>query len=231
MASCMALPRQGHLEQLFHIFAYLKTHHNSEMVFDPSEPTIEETSFEREDWKHTVYGNCSEEIPPNAKPPRGYGFKIRAFVDSDHAGDSVTRRSRTGFIIYLNSAPIYWTSKKQGSIETSSFGSEFIAMKTCCEYLRGLRYKLRMMGIPCDFPSYVYGDNQSVLANSTKPFSMLKKKSNSIAYHYVREGVAKDEWRTTYINTHDNLADLFTKPLPGGEKRTKFVKMVLHHIT
>jgi hypothetical protein len=104
-------------------------------------------------------------------------------------------------------------------------------MKTCCEYLRGLRYKLRMMGIPCDFPAYVYGDNQSVLSNSTLPFSTLKKKSSSIAYHFVREGVAKDEWRTTYINTHDNLADLFTKPLPGGAKRTRFVQMVLHHIT
>ena len=143
----------------------------------------------------------------------------------------MTRRSRSGFIVFLNSAPIYWTSKKQTSIETSSFGSEFIAMEVCCESLRGLRYKWRMMGIPCDFPSYIYGDNQSVLANSTNPFSQLKKKSSSIAYHYIREGVAKDEWRTTYINTHYNLADLFTKPLPGGEKRTRFVQMVLHHIT
>ena len=227
----MALPREGHLEQLFRMFAYLKNKHNSEMVFDPSEPEIDLDSFEKQDWKNTVYGETSEEIPANAMEPRGFGFKIRAYVDSDHAGDSVTRRSRTGFLIYLNSAPIYWTLKKQTSIETSSFGSEFIAMKVCCEYLRGLRYKLRMMGIPCEFPSYVYGDNQSVLANSTMPFSQLKKKSSSIAYHFVREGVSKDEWRTTYINTHDNLADLFTKPLPGGEKRTKFVKMILHHIT
>ena len=139
-------------------------------------------------------------------------------MDSDHAGDSITRRSRTSFIVYLNNAPIYWTSKKQGSIETSSFGSEFIAMKNCCEYLRGLRYKLRMMDIPCDFPSYIFGDNTSVLVNSSKPFSMLKKKSSSIAYHFVREGVAKNEWRVTYINTNLNIADLLTKPLPGGEK-------------
>jgi len=88
-----------------------------------------------------------------------------------------------------------------------------------------------MMGIPCDFPAFVYGDNQSVLANSTKPFSVLKKKSCSIAYHFVREGVAKNEWRTTYISTHDNLADLLTKALAGGQKRTKFTGMVLHHIT
>ena len=196
MASCMALPREGHLEQLFRMFAYLKNKHNSEMVFNPSEPEIDLDLFEKQDWKNTVYGETSEEIPANVLEPRGFRFKIRAYVDSDHAGDSVTQRSRTGFLVYLNSAPIYWTSKKQTSIETSSFGSEFIAMKVCCEYLRGLRYKLRMMGIPCEFPSYIYGDNQLILANSTMPFSQLKKKSSPIAYHFVREGVSKDEWRT-----------------------------------
>lgn len=218
MASCMALPRQGHLDQVYQMFAYLKAKHNSEMVFNPTEPELNiDLLFPRENWRDTVYGDCNEELPANIPNARGYGFKLIAYVDSDHAGDSITRRSRTGFIVYLNGAPIYWTSKKQGSIETSSFGSEFIAMKNCCEYLRGLRYKLRMMGIPCDFPSFVHGDNKSVLVNSTKPFSMLKKKSCSIAYHFVREGVAKDEWRVTYINTNDNVADLLTKPLPGGD--------------
>ena len=113
---------------------------------------------------------------------------------------------------------------------SSSFGSEFVAMKQCCEYLRGLRYKLRMMGIPCDGPAYVSGDNQSVLANTLIPSSTLKKKSQSIAYHFVREGVARDEWRTSYVNTNDNEADLLTKVLPSGEKRRNFVQRLLHHI-
>ena len=139
--------------------------------------------------------------------------RITAYVDADFAGDKLTRRSRSGFIVLLNGAPIYWFSKKQGSCETSTFGSEFIAMKQCCEYLRGLRYKLRMMGIPCDFPSYIYGDNQSVLVNASVPTSVLKKKSCSIAYHFVREGAAADEWRMTYISTHDNIADLFPQYL------------------
>ena len=80
----------------------------------------------------------------------------------------------------------------------------------------------------CEEPTFIYGDNQSVLANTTAPDSQLKKKSNSIAYHFVREGCARDEWRTTYVNTHDNPADLMTKPyLPAGEKRNKFVRMLL----
>ena len=132
-------------------------------------------------------------MPLNVPMPRGKNFKIKSYVDSDHAGDSITQRSKTGFIVYVNSAPIYWMSKKQGSISTSTFASEYDAMKNCCEYIRGLRYKLRMMGIPCDFPAYILGDNKTVLVNSAMPFSTLTKKSCSIAYHFVREGVARNK--------------------------------------
>ena len=86
------------------------------------------------------------------------------------------------------------------------------------------------MGIPVDEPDFIFGDNQSVLANITIPELTLKKKTKSIAYHFVREGSARDEWRTAYINTHDNLADMLTKPLPSGEKRWKFIRMLLHHL-
>ena len=233
LSSCLAMPREGHLEQVFHIFAYLKGKHNTEMIFDPSLPEIDESLFPKEDWSSSVYatGDCElkEVVPPNMPSPRGRGFTMRAYVDSDHAGDTVTRRSRTGFLVYLNCSLIHWMSKKQTSIETSSFGSEFMAMKAVTEYIRGLRFKLRMMGILVETHTYIYGDNQSVLANTTMPHSNLKKKSNAIAFHFVREGTARDEWRTAYINTHDNPSDMLTKPLPSGEKRRKFCGMVLYH--
>ena len=216
---------------MLRIFAYLKKHHNTELVFDPTDPVIDEYHFRARDWTTSEFGNIQgkELLPPNMPEPRGQGFTMVAKVDADHATDTVTRRSRTGFLVYLNSALVYWFSKKQTSIESSSFGSEFVAMKQCCEYLRGLRYKLRMMGIPVEGPSYIYGDNQSVLANTTIPESTLKKKSQSIAYHFVREGVSRDEWRTTYINTHKNESDLLTKVL-AGEKRRIFIRNLLHHI-
>ena len=231
LSSHLALPREGHLDQLFHMFAYLKKYHNAEMVFDPSEPDIDESIFARQDWTTSEFGQTlSETLPANMPQPRGFGFTMRAFVDADHATDSMTRKSRTGFLVYLNSAPIFWTSKKQQGVETSSFGSEFTAMKQCTEYVRGLRYKLRMMGIPCEGPTYIYGDNKSVLYNTSLPDSTLKKKSQSLAYHFVREGTARDEWRTAYVNTHENPSDLLTKPLQPGEKRRGFVRMILHHI-
>ena len=176
------------------------------------------------------YGTRIRDVADNIPKPKGLEMVIRANVDASHAGDRVTRRSRTGFFVWVNGALIYWLSKKQAGVETSTFGSEFLAMKACCEYLRGLRYKLRMMGIPVEHCCFIYGDNQSVLANTTVPQSVLKKKSNSIAYHFVREGVAQDEWRTTYVETNFNPADLLTKPLPFGQKQRWFVGMLLYHI-
>ena len=155
---------------------------------------------------------------------------MRAKVDPNHVLDIATRRSRTGFLVYVNSALVYWFSKKQTGIKSSSYGSEFTVMKRCIEYLRGLVYKLRMMGIPCEGPVYIDADNQFVLANTTIPDSTLKRKSQSIAYHMVREGVARDEWRTAYVSTADNEAGLLTKQLPSGEKRKRFVRNLIHHI-
>ena len=157
MSSHLALPREGHLEQVLHIFVYLKKYHSTEIVYDPSDPCVEESQFEVKDWTSSEFGHIQgqEEVPENMPEPRGKGFVMRAKVDADHASDTVTRRSQTGFLVLLNCALVYWWSKKQNSVESLSFGSEFIAMKQCCEYIRGLRYKLRMMGIPCEGPTYI----------------------------------------------------------------------------
>ena len=103
-------------------------------------------------------------------------------------------------------------------------------MRQATEYVRGLLYKLRIMGIAVDEPDLIFGDNPSVLASTTLPESTLKKKTKSIAYHFLQDGSACDEWQTTYINTHENVADMLTKPLTSGEKRWKFVRMLLHHL-
>ena len=166
MSSHLALPREGHLEQVLHIFAYLKKYHNTELVYDPSDPVVDENDFARRDWASSEFGHVEgkEEFPVKMPEPRGHGFIMRAKVDADHASDTVSRRSRTGFLIYLNYALAYWWSKKQTSVESSSFGSEFVAMKQCCEYIRGLRYKVRMMDIPVEGPTCIYGDTQSACA-------------------------------------------------------------------
>ena len=229
LSSYVAMPREGHLQQLFHIFGYLKTYHNARIMMDPTYPIVRDNDFPDHDWKR-FYKVEKEAIPPNAPTALGNEFVILAFVDADHAGDQISRRSRTGFIVFVNMAPIHWVSKKQSGVESSTFGSEFLAMKHTCEYLRGLRYKIRMMGIPVEHCCYIYGDNKSVLYNTTLPESSIKQKSHSIAYHFVREGCARGEWKTTYIKSQDNCADVCTKSIPAGVDRKRKVRRILYDI-
>ncbi len=102
-------------------------------------------------------------------------------------------------------------------------------MKHGIEKLRGLRYKLRMMGISLTGPSYIYSDDKSQVTNSTRPKSTLKKKCNSICYHAVRESVAMGESLITHISTGHNHSDLMTK-VTSGTKRRHLVGNVLYDI-
>ena len=100
-------------------------------------------------------------------------------------------------------------------METSTFGSEFVALKHATEHIRGFKYKLRMMRISFPDPCYVYGNSKSVLYNTTLPESTLNKKSNSISYHVVRQGVAMSEWVTGYEPGDSNISDFLTKLVPA----------------
>ena len=229
LSSFLAMPRKGHLQGALHVMSYLRLKHNSRLVLDPSYPDIDMSEFNRNrDWTD-FYGDAEESIPHNAPKPRGKGVDLRMFVDSDHAGNKANRRSRTGYMIFMNMSLINWLSKRQATVEGAVFGAEFVAMKQGVETLRGIRYKLRMMGVPVDGPTYVYGDNMSVVNNTSKPESTLKKKSNSICYHFVREAVAMKECLTTWNPTLKNWAGLLTKVL-SGRKRRELVKGALYDI-
>ena len=110
--------------------------------------------------------------------------------------------------------PIQWISKRQNTVESSTFGSEFLALKHACELIKGLIYKIKMLGIPIEGPVRILCDNQSVVINGSFPESVLKKKHCSIAYHIVRETVAAGIAEIYWEDGKTNLADLFTKVLP-----------------
>ena len=122
--------------------------------------------------------------------PRGQLISTHCFVDLDHAANTVTRCSQTGLLLFVSRAPITWFSKRQNTVETSTFGSEFIAMKTVVEPIEALRYKLRMSGIPIEGPTNVFCDNEAVIKNTSIPDSMLKKKHTRICYHQARYSTA-----------------------------------------
>ena len=130
-------------------------------------------------------------------------------------------------LIFCNRSPILWHSKRQNSVETLTFGSEFTALKQAVEMIQGLRYKLRMFGVPLDGPASVYCDNEAVYKNVSIPESTLNKKHHSVAYHASRQAVAAGMIRVAKEDTLTNLADLFTKTL-GRVKRESLLDLFMY---
>ena len=200
--------------------------HEPVFIHDDDAP-LEERASSKAKYMTELYPDTIEEIPRNAPKPRGKPTMITAFVDSDHADDKITRRSRTGIIIFVNRAPIMWFSKKQNTVETSTFGSEFIAIKQAFEMVKSLKYKLRMFGIPLiENETKVLGDNKAVILNASVPESTLRKKHHSVNYHFVRECVAARVGLVMKVDTGENLADLFTKLLDSTKRKTLLKKIL-----
>ena len=137
---------------------------------------------------------------------------LTCYVDADHARDPVTRRSVTGILLLLNNTPVAWMSKRQRTVETSTYGSELVAARIAVDLLIEMRYKLRVLGIKVEDKSILVGDNMSVVTNTTIPSSMLKKKTHACNYHRVREAVSCFI-DFGHIESKQNVADIFTKPL------------------
>jgi hypothetical protein len=221
----LALPRVGHLEAVYHIFAYLMKHDKSRIVFDPADPIIDDQQFLEVDWTE-LYGDMVEELPPRMPEPLGNPINISVFVDANHAGNAVTRRLHSGILIHLQNAPIIWQSRQQNTVEMSTFGSEFVALRTARDLVVALRYKLRMLGIPLTGPACVFCDNQGVVKNTCVPESVLSKKHTAVNYHAVREAAASKILIVGNEDGTSNLADLFTKSLTT-EKRKALLSSIL----
>ena len=124
----VALPREEHLKAAIHVISHVGQRYNYRLVFDPLYPEMDHNVFKECAWSE-FYRDAKEAILVNVPEPWGKEVDICMFVDSDHAGDKVSHRSRSGFLIYVNTASVHWFSKKQSTLEMSVFGTEFDAMK------------------------------------------------------------------------------------------------------
>ena len=127
----------------------------------------------------------------------------------------MTGRSITGILAFVGSTPVYWKSKRQTSVHTSTFGAEFTSLKNATEVAITLRYHLRSMGISVSASTKILCDNMSVCINATNPASSLNKKAIALAYHFVRQNQSGNVVQIHHIRSEDNYADLLTKPLPS----------------
>jgi hypothetical protein len=213
MARFSTCPREGHVSAVKRIFGYVKKFPHAQILVDTNfhVPKIVSPPVDY-DWQE-FYPDASEELPPGMPEPKGKGIRMTVYKDADHAHDLVTRRSVTGVLMFLNNMPITWLSKRQKTVETSTYGSELVAARMATELVIEYRYKLRMFGVPIDGPALLLGDNMSVIMNTSVPSSQLRKKHNAIAYHRVREAIAGGIISFAKVLSKDNYADVLTKPL------------------
>jgi hypothetical protein len=116
----------------------------------------------------------------------------------------------------LNKTPIDWFSKKQLSVESATYGSEFVAARIGTDKLVEMRYMLRMLGVPVEGPSVMFGDNLAVVNSASIPEDTLKKRHNALSYHRVREAIAAKVLKFHHISGKENPADVLTKFLPSA---------------
>ena len=203
------------MERSLKVFGYLKKRPNRRICVDSRDPILH--GFEKElekDFSKSLgmeYPESSEEIDSNLPRPMIDEISITAFVDSDHAHDKVTRRPVTGMIILLGRTPIFFSSKHQGAIETSTYGAEFCAMRTAVEEIISIRYMMRCLGVKVEHSSVLFGDNLGVVQNATMKESLLKKKHVAISYHKVREAASCGIVHPMKIDGKYNFADVCTK--------------------
>ena len=181
-----AQPRQGHLERLQRIYAYVIGTKDYATRFRITEP---EQNF---DWAHTVYGHFPEIIPNDIPDSLGSTVTTATTVDANLNHCLATGRSLTGCLHFVNHTPIDSYSKRQATVETATYGSEFVASKTATEQIIDLRHSLGYLSVPIKTKSYLFGDNRSVVTSSTLPHSTLGKRHCILAYHQVREAIASE---------------------------------------
>jgi len=166
------------------------------------------------DWAYSVYGNAKEETDPDMPIPKGQPMRLTTFVDANLMHCKVTGKSATGVFHMVDQTPIHWFSKRQNTVETATYGSEFVAARQATEQIMDIRHLMRDMGIPLDGPAWLFGDNNSVITSSTIPSSMLNKRHNALAYHRVRSAMAAGVMFFCHIPSQENVADVLTKFLP-----------------
>ena len=207
---CMA-PRVGHLNRLKRIYGYLLKMKHASIRVGTEDPDYSDLPENVHDWTYSVYGKVEELLPIDAPEPLGNHVTLTHYVDANLMHDIATGRSVTGILHLVNKTPIEWYSKKQATVETATYGSEFVAARVCVEQIIDLRNTLRFLGVPIREKSYMFGDNKSVVDSSMQLNAKLHKRHTMLSFHRVREAIAAGILGFYFLPGEDNPADILSK--------------------
>ena len=210
MSGYRANPREGHLQRVKRIVGYLQKFRHAALRFRTKCPDYSTLPPQHYDWDATPYGNVKEELPDDLPVPLGNPVITTTWVDANLYHDFLTGRSVTGVLHMINQTFLDWFSKKQNTVETSTYGSEFVATRMATEQIMDIRMTLRYMGIPVH-RSVMFGDNESVVTSSTLPHSPLTKRWTALSYHRVREAIAAGVYSFWHCPGVANASDILSK--------------------
>ena len=207
-----AQPRKGHLDRAKRIVGgYLLFLPDGAIRFRTGEPEFSSLKDQEYDWTRSVYSGACEQIPHDIPKPLGKHVQTTHYVDANLHHDLATGKAVTAALHFLNQTPIDAYTKTQSTVETATYGSEFVAAETAVDQIIDICTTLRYLGVPIRDKSYMFGDNRSVVTSSTIPNSTISKRHHLASYHRVREAIA-----TKYISFHwkdgkSNPADILSK--------------------
>jgi hypothetical protein len=211
MSSFRVAPRVGHLERVKRIYGYLAKMRHAALRIRTGEPDYSGIPEQHFDWAHTVYGNVEEVLPKDLPELLGKPVVLTHYVDANLYHCMLTGRSVTAILTLVNQTVIDWYSKKQATVETATYGSEFVAARIAVERDIDLRTTLRYLGVPVRKKAYMFGDNESVVGSATTPHAKLHKRHNALSFHRVREAIAAKVIAFYHIRSEANPADILSK--------------------
>jgi hypothetical protein len=210
-----ANPTQQHMKDIVRVFSYLKKYRKRGIYIRGENLDIGVEEHDRVISKKDMlqyYPDAVDEWDPKWPRPKGKPVRVTIFVDADHGTNQVDRRSITGLIVFIGTTPIRWSSKRQSSIETSTYGAELAALRIAVEEAITTLHTLRSIGVNVQGPVRILADSKSAVDSTSIPGSVLRKRHSSIAYHKVRESVAAGMVDLYHVGSTNNVADVFTKP-------------------
>ena len=206
-----AQPRKGHLDRAKRIVGYLLFLRDGAIRFRTGEPDFSSLKDQEYDWTRSVYSGDCEQIPHDIPKPLGKHVQTTHYVDANLHHDLATGKAVTAALHFLNQTPIDAYTKRQSTVETATYGSEFVAARTAVDQIIDIRTTLRYLGIPIRDKSYMFGDNRSVVTSSTIPNSTISKRHHLASYHRVREAIAAKYISFHWKDSKSNPADILSK--------------------
>jgi hypothetical protein len=179
-------------------------------ILKTEEPDYSNLPDKIHDWTYSVYGQVEELLPMGAPEPLGNHVTLTHYVDANLMHDIATGRSATGILHLMNKTPIEWYSKKQATVETATYGSEFVAARVCTEQIIDLRNTLQYLGVLVREKSYMFGDNKSVVDSSMQLNVKLHKCHTMLSFHRAREAITAEILGFYFLSGDDNPADILS---------------------